>query len=111
MAMSLERGAAVERLVGEEPTLAEGLEGGISADAFERARAAVAGVIVVTEAQIARAMEYAYRELGMVIEGSAAAALAPVLAGLPEPVRGGDLVVVLTGRNVDPERLDSVLNP
>ena len=109
MAMSLEKGAAVERLVTDESTLAEGLEGGISAEAFARARAAVAGVVVVTEEQIARAMEYAYRDLGIVIEGSSAAALAPVLAGLPEPVRGGDLVVVLTGRNVDPERVDGVL--
>jgi threonine dehydratase len=89
MALSLEGGAAVERLVSDAPTLAEGLEGGISRDAFARARAAVAGVVVVTEAQIARAMQYAYRELGLVIEGSAGAALAPVLAGLPEPVRGG----------------------
>jgi threonine dehydratase len=109
MAMSLEQGKAVERLVSDEPTLADGLEGGISAEAFARARAAVAGVLVVTEEQIARAMEFAYRDLGIVIEGSSAAALAPVLAGLPEPVRGGDLVVVLTGRNVDPERVDGVL--
>jgi threonine dehydratase len=109
MAMSLEKGQAVERLVTDEPTLAEGLEGGISAEAFARARAAVAGVVVVTEEQIARAMEYAYRDLGIVIEGSSGAALAPVLSGLPEQVRGGDLVVVLTGRNVDPERIDSVL--
>jgi threonine dehydratase len=106
MAMSLERGAAVERLETGGTTLAEGLEGGISADAFERARAVVAGVVVVSEAQIASAMQHAYRDLGLVLEGSAAAALAPVLAGLPAPVCGGDLVVVLTGRNVDAERLE-----
>jgi threonine dehydratase len=106
MALSLERGAAVERLETGGTTLAEGLEGGISAGAFARARAAVAGVVVVTEGQIAQAMEYGYKDLGLVLEGSAAAALAPVLSGLPEPVRGGDLVVVLTGRNVDAERLD-----
>jgi threonine dehydratase len=106
MAMSLERGAAVERLETGGTTLAEGLEGGISADAFARARAAVAGVLVVTEAQIAAAMGHAYKDLGLVLEGSAAASLAAVLAGLPEPVRGGDVVVVLTGRNVDAERLD-----
>lgn len=106
MAMSLERGTAVERLATGGSTLAEGLEGGISADAFERARNAVAGVLVVSEAQIAHAMEHAYGDLGLVIEGSAAAALAPVLAGLPDPLRGGDLVVVLTGRNVDAERLE-----
>jgi threonine dehydratase len=106
MAMSLERGSAVERLETGGTTLAEGLEGGISASAFERARGVVAGVVVVSEVQIARAMVHAYKDLGLVIEGSAAAALAPVLEGLPGPVRGGDVVVVLTGRNVDAARLE-----
>jgi threonine dehydratase len=109
MAESLERGAAVVRLDARVPTLAEGLEGGISVDAFARARAAVAGVIVVTEGQIAAAMVHAYRNMGLALEGSAAAALVPVLFGLPEPSRGGDLVVVLTGRNVDSERLEGLL--
>jgi threonine dehydratase len=68
----------------------------------------VAGMLVVTDEQIASAMAHAYSDMGLVVEGSAAAALAP-LFGLPEAVRGGDLVVVLTGRNVDAERLDAVL--
>jgi threonine dehydratase len=49
--------------------------------------------------------------MGLVIEGSAACSLAAVLAGaLPEPLRGGDLVVVLTGRNVDPATIQRVLS-
>jgi len=110
MALSLERGAAVERMDAPSTTLAEGLEGGVSVGAFARARAAVAGVVVTSETQIASAMTHAYREMGLVLEGSAAVALAPVLAGLPEVVRGGDLVVVLTGRNVDSDRLGAVLS-
>jgi threonine dehydratase len=109
MATSLERGVAVERLATRARTLAEGLEGGISPDAFARARLAVAGVVVATEAHIASAMAHAYREMGLVLEGSAAVALAPVLYGLPAGLRGGDLVVVLTGRNVDRDRLEEVL--
>jgi threonine dehydratase len=109
MATSLERGVAVERLTAEARTLAEGLEGGIAADAFARARLAVAGVVVATEAHIASAMAHAYREMGLVLEGSAAVALAPVLYGLPARLCGGDLVVVLTGRNVDRARLEEVL--
>jgi threonine dehydratase len=111
MALSLQRGEAVLRLAPSGPTLAEGLEGGISKRAFERAREAIAGVVVVTEEEIAGAMRYACREMGLVIEGSAAVALAPVLQGLPEAVpRGGgqDVLVVLTGRNVDREKLASV---
>lgn len=117
MALSLQRGDAVERLAPRGPTLAEGLEGGISKRGFEKAREAVAGVIVVSEAEVASAMRYAGREMGLVLEGSAAVALAPVLHGLPEGVPrtgrasrapGADLVAVLTGRNVDGERFASV---
>jgi threonine dehydratase len=114
MALSLERGEAVERLPANGPTLAEGLEGGISKNAFGRAKEAVAGVIVVSETEIARSMMYAVRELGLVLEGSAAAALAPVLHSVPLGVLGtagdtpADLVVVLTGRNVDREKLTKV---
>jgi threonine dehydratase len=109
MAMAMARGGPVPRVGSAPETLAEGLVGGVSPKAFDRAAAAIAGVIVTTETQIAAAMVYAYRDMGLLIEGSAAAALAPVLFGLPQPVRGGDLVVVLTGRNVDPARLETVL--
>jgi threonine dehydratase len=110
MAMSLEGGRAVERLETGGTTLAEGLEGGIAADAFARARAVVGGVLVVSETQIAAAMANAFRELGLVLEGSAAVGLVPLFFGLPESLRGGDIVAVLTGRNVDPERLVRVLS-
>lgn len=109
MAMSLERGAAVERLETGGTTLAEGLEGGISADGFARARESVAGVVVVSEEHIAKAMAWGCTALGVGLEGSAATALVPLLEGLPENLRGGDVVAVLTGRNVDPERLARVL--
>jgi threonine dehydratase len=91
------------------PTLAEELVPGLSSARGAEARAALAGVVVAQDAEIAGAMAYAYREMGLILEGSAAVALAPVLFGLPADVRGGDLVVVLSGRNVDPERLDAVL--
>jgi len=116
MAQSLAAGSAVERLIPASPTLAEGLEGGISAAAFARARAAIAGVLVVSEASIARAMAHVYREMGLIIEGSAAVALAPVLEGLPPDLFEGqgdaprDLVVVLTGRNVDRDRWESAVD-
>ncbi len=110
MARSLESGTALERLELTDETLAEGLEGGISKDAFARARAAIAGVVVVSEASISRAMAYAYRELGLVLEGSAATALVPLLEGLPPAMRGADAVAIVTGRNVDPHRLEQVLS-
>lgn len=116
-ALSLERGAAVESLPAAE-TLADGLEGGISPRAFERARRVVRGVLVMSEREIGRAMATMHRKLGVTTEGSAAVALAPLLdaAGLPDDVRPAtadgprsDVVVVLTGRNVDDSRLCQVL--
>jgi threonine dehydratase len=108
-AQSIETGRAVERLESDD-TLADGLEGGISARGFARVAATCAGVGVVSEADVAAAMAFGVRDLGLVLEGSAACALAPVLARLPEALRGGDLVVVLTGRNVDRETIDRVLS-
>lgn len=92
-ALSLERGEAVTTLPYVK-SLADGIEGGIAADAFARAAGTLAGAIVVSEDSIANAMKWAAKELGLVIEGSAAAALAPVLEGFETDV------VVLTGRNV-----------
>jgi threonine dehydratase len=107
-AMSLEKGAAVETLPFAK-TLADGLEGGIAARAFARAKGVLAGAVVVTEEEIAHGLRFAFVELGLVLEGSAAAALVPALTGSAASLRDGtekvDLVVVLTGRNVDREQL------
>jgi threonine dehydratase len=65
----------------------------------------VAGALAMDESAIADAMRYAKSELGVTIEGSAAVALAPLLACLPAPLRGGDFVAVLTGQNVDAARV------
>jgi threonine dehydratase len=92
-AMSLERGEAVTTLPYVK-SLADGIEGGIAVDAFARAAGTLAGAIVVSEEAIGSAMTWAAKELGLVIEGSAGAALAAVLEGFETDV------VVLTGRNV-----------
>jgi threonine dehydratase len=112
LVMSLERGAALERFSATEPTLAEGLEGGVARDAFERALSVIAGALVVDEGAIARAMAYAHRALGRALEGSAAVALAALREGLPQEVVSGskEVVLVLTGSNVDSARLKAVLD-
>ena len=69
MARSLETGVAVERLESPDATLADGLEGGISARAFARAARVVAGVGVTRERAIAAAIAYGIREVGVVMEG------------------------------------------
>lgn len=108
MATSLERGRAITELDAVD-TLAEALEGGIAVSAFERARSCVAGVLVVSEMEIARGMSMLCRELGLIVEGGGACAFAAAQNGLPDHVRGGDVLVLLTGRNVDRARLDVAL--
>jgi threonine dehydratase len=110
MARSLEDGRVHERMESDD-TLADGLEGGIRTRAFVRAAAVTAGVAVVSERAILEALGFGLRELGLVLEGSAACALVPTFAGLPAPICGGDVVFVLTGRNVDRAVIDRALGP
>ncbi|MBX3270964.1 MAG: pyridoxal-phosphate dependent enzyme [Sandaracinaceae bacterium] len=106
MARSLEEGRA--RLTFEgAPTLAEGLEGGVSEATFLHARASLGRMDLVSEAAIRDAMRFAHDALGLVIEGSAAVAVAWIRAHRVEvepPV-----VAIVTGANVDPAVLSEIL--
>jgi threonine dehydratase len=127
MRASLEAGAPVE--LAELPTLASALSGGIGQDnrvTFELIRTLVSRHLEVTEAEIARAMRYGYGELGLVLEGGGAAALAALLGEASSELAGEaesgsatssaipsssrePLVVVLSGGNVDTALLSRVL--
>ncbi len=90
------------------PTVADGLAGGIEPDSMtlEVARLCAASLELVTveEDEILRAMAAAWRS-GLVIEGSAAVALAVALREGPRD----DTVVVVTGSNVTGEVLERAL--
>ncbi|MGE0787896.1 MAG: threonine/serine dehydratase [Sandaracinaceae bacterium] len=106
MVESLARGEAILEMEGA-PTLAEGLEGGVSATTFAIARRELAAMEAVAEDAIADAMRFAHLELGLSIEGSAAVALAYARAhvgSLPRP-----FAVILSGGNVDDERLGALV--
>ena len=109
MARTLAEGRVYLTLEPTEPTLAEGLEGGVSPTSAALCRACLTGVEVVSEAAIRRAINFMVHEEGMVVEGSAAAAVAALLEGCTIP--GGDsaVAVILTGRNIDPQVLRTVL--
>ncbi len=62
----------------------------------------LAGGVVVTEAEIFRAMRFAFEHLKIVVEPGGAVALAAVLAGKVS-ARGGVIGVVISGGNVDPD--------
>jgi threonine dehydratase len=70
---------------------------------------AMAGVVIVPDSHISPSAAHAYGHVGILLEEHAALPLAPVLAGLPAPLRGGDLVVVLAGRDRNPDRLEALV--
>lgn len=109
MRASLEAGRPVE--LPEEPTLASALAGGIGLEnqlTFSLVRDLIELHDEVSEDEIARAMAFAFQELGLVLEGGGATGLATVLAGRA-PEGQGPLVVVLSGGNVDPSVLGRVI--
>lgn len=108
MLKSLEAKHPVE--LPEEETIADSLAGGVGLDnryTFRMVRDLVDDHVVVTEAQIARAMAFARLEEGQVLEGAGAAGLA---AMLQHPIPGEQVVVVASGGNVDEETLRRVSN-
>jgi threonine dehydratase len=86
-------------LVVERPTLADGLAGAVEAGSitWDLVRRVADEVLLVSEEEIRDALLRLHRETGMLVEPSAAVALAACLAG-SGPVR----VAILSGGNADP---------
>ncbi|MEZ6197516.1 MAG: pyridoxal-phosphate dependent enzyme [Planctomycetota bacterium] len=97
--------AAGERLTGPAPmTEADGLTATRPGSrGFAAARAGAAGVVVVSEKGMLRALWALQAEEGIIAEPSSAVGLAALEEGLIAP-GPGPIVLVLTGRNVDPVR-------
>ncbi|MEZ5283780.1 MAG: pyridoxal-phosphate dependent enzyme [Vicinamibacterales bacterium] len=83
------------------PTLADGLAGNLEPDAitFPLVQLVVDDVVTVSEQAIGRAMRQAGAHDHLIVEGSAATALAAAAAHPPEV--NGPLVAIVTGANVD----------
>jgi threonine dehydratase len=64
--------------------------------------------VAVSEAEVARAMAFAFRELKLVLEPGGAVALAAALAGRVD-LAGRSAVIMLSGGNVDPETFAACL--
>jgi len=116
--VSMDRGAAMyasQRAgrpvrVREVPSLADSLQGGILPDnryTFRMVRELVDEIVLVSEAQIACAMAYAYLEERLVLEGAGAAPIAALLFAARERF-GERAALVLTGSAVDPHRLAAI---
>jgi threonine dehydratase len=107
MKRSLDEGRAYVRYEGG-PTLAEGLEGGVSERTFQMARDYFPEIALVSEVAIRRAIVYAYRTLGILCEASSAVVLAALLDDVID-VHGRRVVVVITGSNIEGALLDQLL--
>jgi threonine dehydratase len=89
------------------PTICDGLAGGFGRVPFELAADLIDDVLVVPEADVRRAVSWLLAQEQLVVEGSGAIAIAPLLNGqLHVPAR--KVVAVLTGRNVDPGLLHGI---
>ena len=108
LSLSMKAGRAITRLPAIE-TAAGGIEGGFGKLPFEILRPRLGGVAEVSEAQIEDGVRWMFDHHQLVIEPSAAAAIAAVLA-YSEKMIETPTVVVLTGRNVSRKVLERILH-
>jgi threonine dehydratase len=101
MHASLRAGHPVE--VEEVPSLADSLGGGIGLSnrlSFPLCRDLLDDVVLVSEAEIYRALQTVYYEDRIVCEGACVVGVAALQAGRLPPL-GGPVATVITGRNLD----------
>jgi threonine dehydratase len=75
---------------------------------FEIAGDLIDEIVVVPEADVRRAVAWLLSREQLVVEGSGAIAIAPLLNGQVE-AQGSRVVAVLTGRNLDASQLHRIL--
>jgi len=93
-------------------TLADGMTPPfVGAIPLEVARLRVDEIVAVSEEEIKDAMRLLITRAKLYVEGSGAAAFAALLAGRIEPPSGATVVAIVSGGNVDPERVCGALFP
>lgn len=86
--------------VDSKETIAEGIEGGVAETTYRLGLKTIDDVVCVSEPEVASALVQTLKHEKMLIEGSAAVAVAAVLK-----MRAAKTVVILSGSNIDMERL------
>jgi threonine dehydratase len=89
---------------GHPQTIADGLRGALAPRTFREIRAAVTDILTVPESAIVQAMRELWEVLKVIVEPSAAVPYAAVRAA-PAPLRGRRVGVILSGGNLDLDRL------
>lgn len=118
--VTMQRGAAMKASIDagkpmqvpEFPSLADALGGGIGLNntlTFGLCRELLDDIVLLTEGEIAAGMRHAYAQEREILEGSGAVGIAALLAGKVAGLRG-PVAIVLSGRNVDMELHQNVMN-
>ncbi|MGJ7547618.1 threonine ammonia-lyase [Pseudomonas alloputida] len=106
MAKSLAKGQFDTEYSGTS-SIADGLAGAISKNTYALCSKNLTGVLTVSESNISNAIAWAYQNLGIVVEGSAAVTIAALLSGKQE--FSEKVCLVLTGSNIDQASLKQAL--
>jgi threonine dehydratase len=92
-----------------KPTIAEGLEVGVSERTYERGLKYIDDVVAVKESHLRKTVGEMLRRHRVAIEGSAAVGPAAILEGLiPKGLKR--ICVVITGSNIETHRLKEIIN-
>lgn len=107
--LSFEQNLPVETL-NPEPTIADGLAGGFGKLPFYIARTLIDDILLVSEAELRRAVYTLVDTAQMIVEASGAIAIAPLLQEDTSRWRGKTVVCLLTGANIETTLLAEILN-
>jgi threonine dehydratase len=106
--LSIEKGERVS--IAPPPTIADGVRNASpGALTFPILRDKLAGVLLVSDEQIADAVRFLLLRVKILVEPTGAVAAAALLAGRLPAARGARVGIVLSGGNVDPETLAALL--
>jgi len=106
MTRSLAAGRVVD--VPVTPTLADGLSGQIDDDALHIGQVCADRMALVTEEQLGETIAWLHRATGLVVEGAGAVTVAALRHGLVA-APPGPVVALVSGRNIDPARLETLV--
>ena len=95
--------------VHSKPTIAEGVEGGVSENTYKLGLEVIDDVLLVKEGHLKKAVAEFLRRHRMALEGSAALPIAAMMDGLL-PKGFKRVCVLLSGANIDASRIKDIVN-
>jgi threonine dehydratase len=91
------------------PSICDGVVGGFGRVPFELAGGLIDEILVVPEAEVRQAVAWLVAHEQVVVEGSGALAITPLLNGQFQ-APGQQVAAILSGRNIDPDLLRELLD-